>query len=121
MDVSKQVTKRTQNLIHKYGIIICSDGWNNVAQRPLLNIMLACPNGDVFIGSIDTTKERKDAHYICNALGWYIKTIKVDNIIQICTNNVLNMKSVINLQIHRFPSLYFQSYATHCLNLLLED
>jgi hypothetical protein len=83
--------------------------------------MLACPNGDVFIGSIDTTKEQKDAHYICNALGGYIKTIGVDNIIQICTNNASSMKSVTNLLIHHFPSLYFQSCATHCLNLLLED
>jgi hypothetical protein len=42
---------------------------------------LAYPNGDVFIGSIDTTNELKDAHYICNALGGYNKTIKVNNIV----------------------------------------
>jgi hypothetical protein len=54
-------------------------------------------------------------------LGGHIKTIRVDNIIQICTNNVSNMKSVINLLIHHFPSLYFQSCVIHCLHLLLED
>jgi hypothetical protein len=73
------------------------------------------------IGSIDTTKEQKDAHYICNALGGYIKTIGVDKIIQICTNNDSSMKSVTNLLIHHFPSLYFQSCVTNCLNSLLED
>jgi hypothetical protein len=31
------------------------------------------------------------------------------------------MKSVINLLIHCFPSLYFQGSVAHCLNLLLED
>jgi hypothetical protein len=82
---------------------------------------LACPSGDVFIGSIDTTWELKDVHYICNALGGYIKTIGVDNIIQICTNNVLNMKSVANLLIHHFPSFYFQGFAIHYLNLLFKD
>jgi hypothetical protein len=37
--------------------------------------MFAYPNGDVFIGSIDTIGERKDAHYICNASSGYIETI----------------------------------------------
>jgi hypothetical protein len=104
--VSKQVTKRTRNLIHKYGITIYSNGWDNVAQCPLLNVMLICPSGDVFIGSIDTIGEQKDAHYICNALGGYIETIGIDKIVQICTNNALSMKSVTNLLIYHFPSCY---------------
>jgi hypothetical protein len=82
--------------------------------------MLASPNGDVFIGSIDTTREWKDAHYICNALAGYIEIIKVDNIVQICTNNVLSMRNATNLLIRHFPSLYFQGYVIHCLDLLLE-
>jgi hypothetical protein len=44
--------------------------------------MLACPSGDVFIGSIDTIGEQKDAHYICNASSGYIKTIGINNIVQ---------------------------------------
>jgi len=55
-------------VVHKYGITICSNGWDNVAQCPLLNVMFICLSGDVFIGSIDTTREQKDAYYICNAL-----------------------------------------------------
>jgi hypothetical protein len=31
VDVSKQVTERTWNSIHKYGTTICYDGWDNVA------------------------------------------------------------------------------------------
>jgi hypothetical protein len=81
----------------------------------------ACPSGNVFIGSIDTTWELNDAHYICNALGGYIKTIGIDNIVQICINNVSNMKSAVDLLIHHFPSFYFQGFATHCLDILLED
>jgi hypothetical protein len=43
--------------------------------------MFASPNGDVFIGSIDTTSGCKDAHYICNALARYIEIIRIDNIV----------------------------------------
>jgi hypothetical protein len=82
--------------------------------------MIVCPNGNVFIGSIDTTREWKDAHYIRNALVGYIETIGVDNIVQICTNNVLNMKSAVDLLICHFSSLYFQGFIVHYLDLQLE-
>jgi hypothetical protein len=52
-----KVTERTWSLIDKYGTTICSYGWDNVAWHPLLNVMFACPSGDVFIGPIDSTRE----------------------------------------------------------------
>jgi hypothetical protein len=108
-------------LIHKYGATICSNGLDNITRCPLLNVMFVCPSGDVFIGSIDTIKEQKDGNYICNALVRYIETIGINNIVQICTNNDLNMKSAVDLLIHCFRSLYFQGCIVHCLDLLLED
>jgi len=107
-------------LIHKYGTIICYDGWDNIAQPPLLNVMFAYLSGDVFIGSINTIGKRKDAHYICNALVGYIETIGVNNIVHICTINASTMRSVVNLVILHFPSFYFQGCDVHCLDLLLE-
>ncbi len=77
MDVFKQVTKRTWNLIHKYGTNNYFNGWDNVTRHPLLNIMFVCQNGNVFIGSIYTTREWKDAHYICNVLVGYIKPLEL--------------------------------------------
>jgi hypothetical protein len=81
--------------------------------------MFTCPSGGVFIGSINTTREWKDAHYICNALGGYIKTIGVNNIVQICIDNVSSMRSASDLLIRHFPSLYFQGYATQMLSRLI--
>jgi hypothetical protein len=67
------------------------------------------------------SRKQMDAHYICNALDGYIKTIGVDNFVQICTDNVLNMKSVVDLLIRRFLNFYFEGCVAHCPNLLLED
>ncbi len=108
MDVSKQITKRMWNSIHTYGLTNCSNGWNNVAQHPLLNVMFACPNGDVFLGSIDTIGEWQDAHYICNTLVRYIETIGINNIVQICTNNVSSMKNVADLLFVIFQVFIFE-------------
>jgi hypothetical protein len=65
--------------------------------------------------------KQMDAHYICNALDGYIKTIGVENIMQFCIDNVLSMKNVVDLLICRFLSFYFQGCVAHCPNLLLED
>jgi hypothetical protein len=54
VDMSKLVTKRMRNSIHKYGATICSNVWDNVIRHQLLNMMFVCLNGDVFLGAIDT-------------------------------------------------------------------
>jgi hypothetical protein len=59
--------------------------------------------------------------YVLIALVKYIETIGVNNIVQICIDDVLNMRSVVNLLIYHFPSLYFQGCVGHYLDLLLED
>jgi hypothetical protein len=86
--MSKHVAKKMWNSIHKYGTTTYCDGWDIVIRRPLLNMMFTCPNVDVFLNCITTTGERKDAH-TCNTLVGYNETIgMLDNILQICTNNV---------------------------------
>jgi hypothetical protein len=45
----KLFVKKTQNSIHKYGMTICSNGWDNVIRHPLLNMMFVYLNGDVVV------------------------------------------------------------------------
>jgi hypothetical protein len=68
------------NSIHIYGATICFDDWDNVVKHPLLNVMFAYLNGDVFLSAIDTMGGRgggcKDAHdYIHNAFVRYIEIV----------------------------------------------
>ena len=63
-----EVAEKTRASIHKYGVTICSDRWDNVTHRPLMNVMLACTSGEIFLGSIDTTGKCKDATYVANCI-----------------------------------------------------
>ncbi len=121
VNVFKHISKTMWNSIHKYGVTIYFDGWDNDARCPLSNVMFPCPNGNVFIGAIDKIREHKDAQYICNTMVGYIENIGMDNIIEICINNALNMWNPTNLLICHFLGLYFLGCATHCLDLLLEN
>jgi hypothetical protein len=45
----------------------------------------------------------------------------VDNFVQICTDNAFNMRNTLDILKVCYPSLYFESCATHCFNFLLND
>jgi hypothetical protein len=56
-----------------------------------MNVMLVCPAGDVFIGSIDMTGHKKTKEYITEELRIYIEAIGPNNMIQICSENASTM------------------------------
>jgi hypothetical protein len=115
------MTNKTKNSIHKCGAVICLDEWENVNSCPLLNIILVFPNKYLFIKTSNTIYDQKDAQYICNALVEYIQNMGVDNFVQIYTDNASNMQNTLDILRVHYPSLYFQSCATHCFDLLLND
>jgi hypothetical protein len=83
--------------------------------------MRICPNGYLFLKAINTTRDRKDAQYICNALAEYIQNVGMDNVVQICIDIASNMQSASDILKVYYPTLYFQGCVAHCLDLFLED
>ena len=69
LEVEAEVKKETSFSIETYGISLCSDG----VHRPLMNIMLSCPVGDIFLGLVDTSRNKKTKEYIAGELKKYIK------------------------------------------------
>ena len=107
--------------IESFGCTISTDGWSNVQNRPLMNVMKICPAGEEFIGSVDASGNIKNAQYVAEMLGKYIEAVGPKNVVQICTDNAAVMKSAAEILIARWPHLYFQGCAAHVLNLLLGD
>ena len=46
VDVEKKVEEKLGNSIGKYGITICCNGWDNIPNRPLLNVVQCGPSGE---------------------------------------------------------------------------
>ena len=63
MEVEAEVKKATSFFIETYGVSLCSDGWDNVVHHPLMNIMLSCLAGDIFLGSVDTSGNKNKGIY----------------------------------------------------------
>ena len=71
-EIKAKIDERTKTSINLYGATICSDGWDNVNCRPLMNVMLVCPAGDVSLGLVNTAGEKKTMGYIATQVKIYI-------------------------------------------------
>ena len=120
-DVQREVNVTMGNSISKYGVTICSDGWDNVQNRPLLNVIQSGTKGDVFLGTIDTSGNYKDHFYVASQIRPFLQIVGPENVVQVCTDNAPVMASACRDIMQEIPHLYVQGCAAHCLDLLLED
>jgi hypothetical protein len=119
--VEAEVKKATKQSIEVYGATICTDGWDNVTCRPLMNVMLSCPVGDIFLVSINTTGNKKTKAYIATELKKFIEDVGPRFVTQICIDNATNMLGTMDDIVTTYPHISKQGCAVHALDLMLED
>ena len=119
--VEKEIERKTGFAKRTYGVSICTDGWDDVNRRPLMNVMMTCPPRDVFLGSIDTTGQTKSATYIADELKVFIEKVGPKNVTTVCTDNAANMLGAMKGIIEEYPWIFSQGCMAHALDLLLED
>jgi hypothetical protein len=119
--VEAEVKKATKQSIEVYGATIYTDRWDNVTCQLLMNVMLSCPTGDIFLGSIDMTGNKKTKAYIATELKKFIEDVGPRFVTQICTDNATNMLGAMDDIVMTYPHIFKQGCATHALDLMLED
>ena len=70
-----------------YGCSMMSDGWTNQKQQPIMNFLVYCPRGAMFLKSIDTSVLTKDAETLFNIFDSVVQEIGVEYIVQFITDN----------------------------------
>jgi hypothetical protein len=86
-----------------------------------MNVMLSCPAGDIFLGSIDTTGNKKKKAYIATELKKFIQDVGPRFVTQIYTDNATNMLGAMDDIVTTYPHISKQGCAAHNLDLMLED
>ncbi len=119
--VEDEVKKTTKYSIETYGATISTDGWDNVVRRPLMNVMLCCPAGDIFLGSVDTSGNKKTRQYIAGELKKYIDQVGPHLVTQVCTDNAANMLGAMDDIVNAYPHMTKQGCTAHALDLFMED
>ena len=103
------------------GCTILSDGWSDSCHRPLINVLVYCPQGVYFLKAVDAMNEVKTSEYIFSILDEAIQEVGEKNVVQVVTDNASNCVGAGKLIMEKYRTIYWTPCAAHCLDLLLHD
>eukprot|EP01018_Ginkgo_biloba_P004216 Gb_09014 [translate_table: standard] len=76
-------------LKHAWSIDGCSiimDGWTNIRNYPLVNIIVSSTLGPYFLRAIDCSRKEKNTFFLRDALSDAIEEVGVSNVVQVITD-----------------------------------
>ncbi|KAH9326345.1 hypothetical protein KI387_006523 [Taxus chinensis] len=102
------------------GVSIISEGWKNVQNRHLINVVAVCPKGAMFLKAIDCEGEVKDAQFIANILIEAIESVGPQNVVQVITDNAKICRAAGLIIEDKYEHIFWTPCVVHSLNLMLQ-
>ncbi|CAM8881132.1 unnamed protein product [Rhodiola kirilowii] len=110
-----------RNIWKKTGCTLMADGWTDRSGRSLINFLVYCPKGTIFLKSVDASNASKTAEMLYKLFKNVILYVGAENIVHIVTDNAPNYVAAGRLLEAEFPKLFWSPCAAHCINLMLQD
>ncbi|XP_058779667.1 uncharacterized protein LOC131653516 [Vicia villosa] len=98
-----------------------ADVWTDRCRRTLINFLVYCPKGTIFIKSVDASGASKTADTLFKLVKEVVLYVGQENVVQIVTDNVASYVAAGRLLEMEFPKLFWSPCAAHCINLMLQD
>ncbi|XP_073114865.1 uncharacterized protein [Elaeis guineensis] len=105
----------------KTGCTIMADGWTDQCRRTLINFLVYCPRGTVFLKSVDASDTSKTADMLYKLFKKIVMSVGFENVVHVVTDNAANYVAVGKKLEQDFPTLFWSPCAAHCLNLIMQD
>ncbi|XP_058741895.1 uncharacterized protein LOC131614308 [Vicia villosa] len=119
-DVKIQI-EQCRSIWKDTGCTLMADGWTDRCRRTLINFLVYCPKGTVFIKSVDASGASKTANTLFKLFKEIVLYVGQENVVQIVTDNAANYVAAGKLLEREFPKLFWSPCAAHCINLMLQD
>ena len=103
------MTNRLDDIKKSWEIIGCtilSDGWSDSCHRPLINVLVYCPQGVYFLKAVDAMNEVKTSEYIFSILDEAIQEVGEKNVVQVVTDNASNCVGAGKLIMEKYRTIY---------------
>ena len=98
-----------------------SDGWDDRQHRPLINVLAVSPQGGMFIRSVNTTGQVKNATSLADIMDDAIKEIGPEVVVQLITDNAAVCAAAGRIVGSRYPNIIVSGCAAHAIDLMLDD
>ncbi|KAK4583897.1 hypothetical protein RGQ29_021854 [Quercus rubra] len=100
---------------------IMADGWTDTRHRTLINFLVYCPKGIIFIRSVDASNLVKDAINLSNLFDEIISWAGPANIVHLVTDNAANYVAAGKIVCGKYRNISWSPCAAHCLNLIFKE
>jgi hypothetical protein len=121
IDEIKTVIKSFHSHWDRIGCTIMCDGWTTQNRRNIINFLVYCTQGTIFIKSVDATTKFKDAVYISSLMSEVIEEVGATRVVQVVSDNGANFKAAGRLIMDQYNHIFWTPCAAHCIDLMLED
>ncbi|XP_072069452.1 uncharacterized protein [Arachis hypogaea] len=119
-DVKKMI-EQYREIWKQTGCTIMADGWTDPCRRTLINFLVYCPKGTIFLKSVDASHASKTAKLLFKLFKDVVNFVGPKNVVHIVTDNAANYVASGRLLEAEFPKLYWSPCAAHYINLMLQD
>ena len=89
-----------------YGCSITSDGWTNQKRAPIINFLVYCPRGTMFLKSLNVLGLTKDAYTLFRLFDKVVQEVGAEHIVQFITDNDSSYKSAGKKLMQKYGSFY---------------
>ncbi|MQL90238.1 hypothetical protein Taro_022821 [Colocasia esculenta] len=103
------------------GCSILADEWTTEMDQTLINFMVYCPEGMMFMKSVDVTQIVTSADALYELLKLVVEEVGVNNVLQVITNNTETHAIAGKTLTEIFPSMFWMPCAARCVVAMLED
>ena len=103
--VQRALTRFTNEWVDS-GVSIVSDGWTNIRNQHLINVLGASSSGAVFITCHDSSSITASAQNITDLLLKSIKDVGLSNVVQVITDNAANCKAAGKVTERTHPHIF---------------
>jgi hypothetical protein len=103
------------------GCSILVDQWTTEAGRILISFLAYCPEGIVFLKSLDATEILTSAEFLYELIKQVVEEVGVGQVVQVITSGEEQYAVAGKRLTDTYPSLYWSPSAAHCIDLILED
>lgn len=122
--ILRNLVEEVNSLMVHYSTTGCSiiaDGWTDSKQKTLINFFVYCPQGMLFLKSVDISAIRNNADALLGIFDEVVLSVGLENVVQFITDNDATNKVARKKLALKYGTFYWTACATHCIDLILED
>ena len=97
-----------------------SDEWTNQKKAPIINFLVYCPRGTMFLKSLDVSGLTKDADTLFKLFDKVVQEVGAEHIVQFIIDIDFSCKSAWKKLMQKYGSFYWSPCVAHCIDLMLE-